>query len=259
MNQPTTPTPTDALRGKKVVVVGGGSGIGLAVARAAAAAGADLLLAGRDAQKLQRAAGGLAGPGDADGVTVDGVTVDSVTVDLQDETSIAALAERAGHVDHLVSTASTAANGPLAELTGPAITAALAAKVTGPLLLAKHLGPRTDPAGSMLFFSGFVAWRPAPQRSVMAVTNGAVAHLVAALAVELAPVRVNAVSPGIVDSGAWDAMGEGKAAFLESTAARMPARRVGTPDDIAHAALFALTNPFTTGTVLHVDGGARLV
>jgi NAD(P)-dependent dehydrogenase (short-subunit alcohol dehydrogenase family) len=69
---------------------------------------------------------------------------------------------------------------------------------------------------------------------------------------------VNAVSPGIVDSGAWDGMGDGKEAFLRQIADRNPARRVGTPDDVVQAVLLTLTNPYITGTVLHVDGGGRL-
>ncbi|SDX96805.1 NAD(P)-dependent dehydrogenase, short-chain alcohol dehydrogenase family [Amycolatopsis xylanica] len=234
-------TSASRLEGSRVVVIGAGSGIGRAIAHAVAKAGATVLVSGRDQRKLEWTAGELGG-------------AEAVAVDLADEDSIAALASKAGQVDHVISTAAAAANGPLADLTKQAIDTAFAAKVTGPLLLAKHF----DVTGSMLFFSGVIAWRPAPQRTVMATTNGALAHLVQALAVELAPVRVNAVSPGIVDSGAWDGMGEGKAAFLDSVAAKNPARRVGSTEDLTEAALFALTNRFTTGTVLHVDGGGRL-
>jgi NAD(P)-dependent dehydrogenase (short-subunit alcohol dehydrogenase family) len=92
----------------------------------------------------------------------------------------------------------------------------------------------------------------------MATTNGAVSFLVQALAVELAPIRVNALSPGIVDSGAWDGMGTDRDGFFDQVAASNPARRVGQPADIASAALLALTNPFLTGTTLHVDGGGRV-
>ena len=91
-----------------------------------------------------------------------------------------------------------------------------------------------------------------------ATTNGALAFLVQALAVELAPIRVNAVSPGIVDSGAWDAFGERKDAFMQGVAERVPAGRVGTPEDVVQAVLYAISSTFVTGTVLHVDGGGRL-
>lgn len=181
-----------------------------------------------------------------------------VPVDLADEASIAALAKRVGRFDHLVSTAAMPANGPLAELELADVQRAFAAKVIGPLLLAKHLAGQVREGGSFTFFSGVAAWRPAPARTVMATTNGALAFLVQALAVEIAPVRVNAVSPGIVDTGSWDGLGAGKEDFLRTIAERNPARRVGTPDDLIKAVLYAIDNPYVTGTVLHVDGGGRL-
>lgn len=92
----------------------------------------------------------------------------------------------------------------------------------------------------------------------MATTNGAVSSLVRALAVELAPLRVNAISPGIVDSGAWDSLGDRKEAFLATAADRNPARRVGTLEDLVEASLLAMTNDYLSGTTLHVDGGGRL-
>ncbi|WP_405016656.1 SDR family oxidoreductase [Kitasatospora sp. NBC_00070] len=235
------------LDGRRLVVVGAGSNIGRAIARTASAAGADLVLAGPDPAKLADTAAGLAGPALVQ------------PLDLADETSIAALAERVGPFDHLVSTAAMPANGPVATLELAAVQRAFAAKVIGPLLLAKHLAGQVNEGGSFTFFSGVAAWRPAPERVVMATTNGALAFLVEALAVELAPVRVNAVSPGIVDSGAWDGLAERKDAFLRGVAERNPARRVGSPDDLVQAVLYALGNPFVTGTVLHVDGGHRLV
>jgi NAD(P)-dependent dehydrogenase (short-subunit alcohol dehydrogenase family) len=218
------------LTASTVLVVGGSSGIAARIAADAAAAGADTILAGRDASRLA-----------ADGARTE-------TVDLTDEASIAALAERVGPVDHLVVTAAAHANGPVATLERDAVHRAFDAKVVGPLLLAKHLTVRR----SILLFSGVAAWRPAPGLSVMVATNGAVAFLAEALAVELAPVRVNAISPGIVDSGVWDAD------VLADTAARLPAGRTGTPADVSAAAFLALTNPFVTGTTLHVDGGGRL-
>ncbi|GAA2786967.1 SDR family oxidoreductase [Crossiella cryophila] len=230
------------------MVIGAGSGIGKAIAHSLAKAGADLLLAGRDPGALERTAVELAPYAGS---------VDTQPVDLAEEGSVTGLALRAGRVDHVISTASAAANGPVSTMDFTAVRTALAAKVIGPLLLAKHLAERIDPAGSMLFFSGVIAWRPAPGRSVMAATNGALAHLVEALALELAPVRVNAISPGIVDSGAWDALPD-KDGFLAGVAAKNPARRVGTPADLAEAALFTLTNRFVTGSVVHVDGGGRL-
>ena len=229
-----------------MIVVGAGSNVGRQIAEAAAAAGADVVVAGPNTDKLEATAATLPG------------SPEVVRVDLADEDSIAGLAS-VGPFDHLVSTAAMRANGPVAELELAVIQRAFAAKVIGPLLLAKHLAGQVREGGSFTFFSGVAAWRPSPERVVTATTNGALAFLVQALAVELAPVRVNAVSPGIVDSGAWDALGERKEPFMQGVAERVPARRVGTSEDLVQAVLYAMTNTFVTGTVLHVDGGGRLV
>jgi NAD(P)-dependent dehydrogenase (short-subunit alcohol dehydrogenase family) len=234
------------LQGQRLIVVGAGSRTGSLLARAASAAGADLVLAGPDPRKLEWTAGELPGPSEV------------IPVDLADEATIEALSRRAGRFDHLVSTAAIPANGPLKDLDLADVHRAFAAKVIGPLLLAKHLAGQASGSGSFTFFSGVAAWRPAPSRTVMATTNGALAFLVQALAVEIAPLRVNAVSPGIVDSGSWDALGADKEAFLRQVAERNPARRVGTPDDLIKAVFYAIDNPYVTGTVLHVDGGGRL-
>ncbi|MCJ1676489.1 SDR family oxidoreductase [Streptomyces sp. APSN-46.1] len=235
------------LDGQRIIVVGAGSHIGRHLARAASAAGAEVVLAGPSMAKLEATAATLTGP--AAGLH---------HVDLGDEESIATLAAGVGAFDHLVSTAAMPANGPVATLELASVRRAFDAKVIGPLLLAKHLAGQVRPGGSFTFFSGVAAWRPAPERVVMATTNGALSFLVEALAVELAPVRVNAVSPGIVDSGAWDGLGDDKDSFLEHVAARNPARRTGTPDDLVRAVLYATGARFVTGTVLHVDGGGRL-
>ncbi|MFF5208145.1 SDR family oxidoreductase [Streptosporangium sp. NPDC000396] len=242
---PLAPVST-SLRGSRLVVIGAGAHTGRSLAVTASAAGADLVLAGPDLRALEQTAGEMAGPARV------------VPVDLSDEESIAKLAVEVGGFDHLVSTAAMPANGPVTQLDLDAVRRAFAAKVIGPLLLAKHLAGQVRDGGSFTFFSGVAAWRPAPGRTVMATTNGALAFLVEALAVELAPIRVNAVSPGIVDSGSWDAMGADKEAFLRGVAERNPARRVGTPEDLVQAVLFAIGNPYVTGTVLHVDGGGRL-
>ncbi|MGW2250744.1 SDR family oxidoreductase [Kitasatospora sp. NPDC001660] len=233
-------------QGRRLVVVGAGSRTGQALAKAASAAGATVVLAGPDPRKLEWTAGELSGPSEV------------IALDLTDERSIVGFAGAVGRFDHLVSTAAVPANGPLEDLTPEAVQRAFSAKVIGPLLLAKHLVGQVSENGSFTFFSGVAAWRPAPTRTVMATTNGALAFLVQALAVEIAPVRVNAVSPGIVDTGSWDGLGADKEAFLRGVAERNPARRVGSPEDLVKAVFYAIDNPYVTGTVLHVDGGGRL-
>ncbi|WP_433376725.1 SDR family oxidoreductase [Actinoplanes sp. CA-142083] len=223
---------TPCLKGRKIVVIGRG-GIAQAVAEAAGDAGAEVVLAGRHQE---------------------------VAVDVTDEASVAALAERLGTVDHVVSTASARARGSLADLRPDAVLASLATKVLGPILLAKHLAPIMPPDGSFVFFSGATARKPAAGMLAVAATNGGVDAVTRALAVELAPIRVNAIAPGTIDSGAYDALGEErKAELFERRTTLNPARRVGRPADVAAAAVFALTSTFTTGQVLGVDGGEVLV
>jgi NAD(P)-dependent dehydrogenase (short-subunit alcohol dehydrogenase family) len=140
------------------------------------------------------------------------------------------------------------------------VNASFGTKVTGPLLLAKHFAGNLAPGGSFLFMSGATALKPAPGMLAVAATNAAVDAITAGLAVELAPIRVNAIAPGTIDTGAYDALGdERKAALFKARSETNPARRIGTVDDIAGAALAVLTNGFLTGASIPVDGGEHLV
>jgi NAD(P)-dependent dehydrogenase (short-subunit alcohol dehydrogenase family) len=237
---------TGALNDQTVLVVGRGGGLARAVAVAARDAGARVVAAGRRPDAL------AAAYADEPGITVD-------TVDLTDEPSIISLGERLGTLDHVVSTASARARGRLAELDREAVRASFDTKVIGPLMLAKHLAPRINGGGSFVLFSGVAAFKIAVGTLAVAITNGAADTLTRSLALELAPIRVNAISPGVVDTGAWDALGEQrKTKMFADMSVRNPARRIGTADDIASAVLFALTNTFLTGVTLAVDGGEVL-
>ena len=235
-----------SLKDKTVLIIGRGSGIARAVVVAARDAGAHVIAAGRDQDALAGAYAGEAG-------------ISTETVDLTDEASIEALGKRLGGVDHVVSTASARARGRLADLDRDAIRLSFDTKVTGPLMLAKHLAPRMNEGGSFVIFSGVAATKIAIGTMGVAITNAAADTLARSLALELAPIRVNAISPGVIDTGAWDALGEqGKAGYFADISARNPARRIGTAEDIAQGVLFALTNTFLTGQTLHIDGGEPL-
>ena len=237
---------TGSLDGQTILVIGRGSGLARAVAVAARDAGAKVVAAGRDQDAL------AAAYADEPGVSTE-------TVDLTDEASISALSGRLGSVDHVVSTASARARGRVPDLDRDAIRLSFDTKVIGPLMLAKHLAPQINPGGSFVIFSGVAAAKIAVGTLGVAITNAAADTLARSLALELAPIRVNAISPGVIDTGAWDALGEqGKADYFADISARNPARRIGTPDDIAAAVLFALTNTFLTGQTLHIDGGEPL-
>ncbi|MEV6641445.1 SDR family oxidoreductase [Amycolatopsis sp. NPDC051371] len=237
---------TYSLKDKAVLLVGGGSDIAAALAADLLEEGARVTLAGRDLEKTAIAAKAV------------GDTVEATALDLADEGSIQAAAGRfADGIDHLVSVAAARANGPIGSLERGALLAAFDAKVVGPILLAEHFAPLIAESGSLLFFSGLAAWRPAPGGVVMATTNGSVSTLAAALAVELAPTRVNVIAPGVITTSAWDTTVPDKQQLFRRVAASVPARRVGEPSDVSAAALAVLANPFITGETLHVDGGGR--
>ena len=237
------------LDSKRIVVIGAGSGIGRSMAIAASGAGARLVLAGRTKGTLEATAAMLSGPAEIH------------AVDATIEEEVAALFQAVGPFDHLVSTASQGIAGPIGKLETAAIAKAFTAKLWAPIFLVKHGAPLIAVDGSFIFFSGIRAARPGPGTSITSLVNGGLEAFAKAMAVELGPVRVNVISPGIVDSGPfWDRLGaEGREKMFSDFAQKSPARRVGRPEDLAAAALFAITNPFLTGTVLAVDGGGLLM
>jgi NAD(P)-dependent dehydrogenase (short-subunit alcohol dehydrogenase family) len=235
----------NALRGKTVLVVGRGSGIARAVTLMARAEGADVVVAGRNRDALAAA--------------YDDAGIRAEVVDITDDGSIAALASRLGAVDHVVSTASARARGTLADLSRSDLQLSFDTKVIGPTMLAKYFAPQMNPDGSIVLFSGVNAFKVSVGYLGVAITNGAVDFLTRSLAVELAPIRVNAISPGVIDTGAWDAMGaDGKRAYFDRVSSSNPVGRIGTIQDVAQAVLFAMTNTFMTGTMLKIDGGEPL-
>jgi NAD(P)-dependent dehydrogenase (short-subunit alcohol dehydrogenase family) len=234
-----------ALHGKRILVVGGARGLGAEIARSADRNGAEVIVGARGLDLAQELATNLQHGG-------------SIRLDVLDEPSVAAAAADIGAIDHVVSTASMHHDVSVTDMERDKIVAAFGVKVFGPLLLAKHFASRMRTGGSLLFFSGIVGWKPKPGSLVKGVANGAMEYLVAHLATELAPLRVNAISPGIIDSGAWDQLGEqGKAELLARAASGTLVGRHGEPADIADAALWLLSAGFVTGELIHVDGGTR--
>lgn len=243
---------TTETKSRRVLIAGGSSGMGLALACRLSAAGDHVVIVGRDSARLRRAWEGL---GASQSVT-------ARVADITCESDMEALFANGNPVDHIVCTAAdfTGAYELLSALDMKAARRAIDSKIIGPFLLAKYGAPKLARGGSLTFTSGIAAYRPMARGTVVATINAALEGLVRALAVELAPIRVNAVSPGWVDTPIWQAVaGERKAEVLAAMSARLPAGRVGQPADIADAIAFILENGFTTGTVLHVEGGHRLV
>ena len=235
----------EALRGKTVVVVGHGGGIARAITVLARSEGARVVVAGRDEARLAAA--------------YRDTGINAELVDVNDDSSIAALAKRLGPVDHVVSAVSARARGQLDQLERASLLKSFDTKVIGPLMLAKHFAAQINHGGSLVLFSGFPAFKINVGFLGVAITDGAVDFLTRSLAVELAPIRVNAISPGVIDSGAWDSLGEqGKRDHFENVSRTNLAQRMGTAEDVADAALFAMQNTFVTGVTLKVDGGQHL-
>jgi NAD(P)-dependent dehydrogenase (short-subunit alcohol dehydrogenase family) len=237
-----------ALQGKKVVVLGGSSGIGLATARAAAADGADVVVTSSRKDRVDAAVASLGGHATGE------------VADLVHEAQTHALFERIGALDHLVFTAGESLLiGPLAAADLGAVRKAFDLRVFGAMAAVKHAAPRIRAGGSIVLTHGIAGARPQPGWTAGASVCGAMEALTRALAVELAPVRVNAVSPGFVRTPLWGNIPETQRESLFREAGRkLPVGRVGEPDEIAEAYLYLMQNGFSTGQTLVVDGGGVL-
>jgi len=230
--------------GKTVVVVGGGSGIGKAIAKQASQLGADVVLSSRSEPKLRAAAEGI-----------DGAQV--LPVDMTDANSVENWANALPEIDHLVISASSAAHGPFAELDIGAVQGMFEAKFFGPYRMAKAALPKLRDGGSITFFSGVLSRRPGMNCSGLGAVNGAIESLNYGLALELGPrLRVNCVSPGMIRSEAYDGMdAAARETMYEATGESLPVGRVGSVQEAAGAAVYLMSNTYTTGIVLDVDGG----
>lgn len=239
-----------SLKDKRVVVVGGGSGIGLAVAEGALADGAQVVVASSNAQRVQAAAARL------------GERAEALAVDVTDEAEVARFAKSVGGLDHLVFTAGDwggPRRGSLADTDIDAAASVFGVRFWGALRCAKHLAGQVAPGGSIVLTNGMIAHKPTKGSSVSTAMAGAIEHLTRALAVELAPVRVNCVCPGAIRTGVWDSIPEDqREARLQQMTARLPIARVGEPDEAAEAYLYLLRGGYTTGQVLRVDGGSSV-
>ncbi|MEZ2129416.1 MULTISPECIES: SDR family oxidoreductase [unclassified Sinorhizobium] len=240
------------LVGKKIVVVGGSSGIGLGVSAAALTKGAEVVLVGRSLEKLKSAERTLGA--DREVITL--------SADMTKEDEVIRLFKEVGAFDHLVSTAgSPPTNYPIGDTDMDAVRAFVDNKLVGAVMLAKHAVGVLRVGGSMTFTSGINKDRPpVPGGSVVSAIAGSFGYLARALSLELAPTRVNIVSPGWVDTPMWDKLvGEAKSGFFAGMAARLPAGRIPTPLDVAAAYTFLMESDFTTGETMRIDGGQNLI
>jgi NAD(P)-dependent dehydrogenase (short-subunit alcohol dehydrogenase family) len=240
-----------SLRGERVVIVGGTSGMGLSAARAAALAGAAVVVAGRRAMQERD-------------VTSRDETLafEHMVVDVSDEASVSEMFEQVGHLDHLLITAAPRAGSRSSFLDQDVRTAQefMNGKLFGSGACARYAAPNMRRDGSITFLTGCTSVRPRRGATMVTATFAALEAFSQALALELGPLRVNTIRPGLIDSDMWNFLDEPARERLRAkTRETFPARRIGTPDDIGHAALFLMTNPYVTGIVLEVSGGEPLV
>src|SRR5579859_3252820 len=229
------------LAGKKIVVVGGSSGIGLSIAELARREGADVIVASRNAAKLDAVAERL--------------NAIAIPTDVTDDKSVVNLFKSSGPVDHVVVTAAQLRSGPFKTVAMEDVRSTFEGKFWGAWRVARAAEFRKG--GSLTLVSGFLSVRPRPNSAIVSAANAALESLARALALELAPVRVNCVSPGIIDTPIRAAMPEeARKEMLAKTAASLPVGRVGLGEDVARLIAACMTNGFMTGSTIYLDGGA---
>lgn len=230
----------ETLKDKTVVVIGGSSGIGAAVAELAVAEGATVVAISRS------------------GTAPDGA--EGIAADVTEHETLEKVFARIGTVDHLVHTAGARLpSSALSNLSDDVLPLTFETKVSSAIHVVQAVLPFLSADASITFTSGQVSRKHGVGTFVKGAANAAVDAAGRHLAKELAPRRVNVVSPGVVDTSLWGEVGsEARAATITRAAGVLPVKRVGTPAELAQAYHFAMTNRFVTGALIDVDGGGLL-
>jgi NAD(P)-dependent dehydrogenase (short-subunit alcohol dehydrogenase family) len=234
---------SDPLEGKVVVVVGGSSGIGLAIATAARDRGADVVVASRAPERAAEALSGMR----------------TVALDVTDGEAVEAAFAEIGELDHLVCTAASGFPPGLFRAPESEVRALMESKFWGQYRCSRAAAPRLRPGGSITLTSGIRSRRPLPGSGAFTAVNMAVEGMARGLALEIGPIRVNVISPGVIDTPVFSGFTpEARASHLEKAAKQSTVGRHGYPEDVAELTLAVMSNGFMSGAVLDIDGGALL-
>ncbi|OMF49938.1 SDR family oxidoreductase [Paenibacillus peoriae] len=232
------------MQNQKIVIIGGSSGIGLETAKQVISLGAEVVIASRSEDKLHKAKE-ILGPRAA-----------IYVLDTSDEQQVKSFFEKVGPYDHLIVSAAETSGGSFLQLETDQARKLFENKFWGQYYAAKYGASQLSTEGSITLFSGVVAYKPMIGSSALGAVNAAVSNLGQTLALELAPIRVNVVSPGIIDTPSRSKMPENtRNQFYDTVAHKLPVKRVGLAEDVARGVIYLIQNQFVTGTVLHVDGG----
>jgi NAD(P)-dependent dehydrogenase (short-subunit alcohol dehydrogenase family) len=235
------------LKDKRVLVIGGGSGIGLGVAKGAAQEGAKVTIASRDAKKIAEIAKTIGAK--------------SAGIDVREENDVARFFKDNDAFDHIAFTAGEWEGmmpGPLADLDLAKAAERMTTRFWGAVAVAKHGATRLPPGGSYTITNGMLAHRPMKGLPVVTAGACAVEGLALGLAVDLAPVRVNCVCPGLIETEMWDKFPEGHRDFLMAMTQKQLVRRPGRTDEAGEAYLTCMRNTFLTGQIIKIEGGVAL-
>jgi len=231
----------------KIIVIGGSSGMGLAIAKMMKDQGSEVIIASRSKEKLEKAKKAIG-------------NVKIYVLDSTSEKELEKFFSSIGPFDHLVITAADFIMGPFLKLKTEEARKFFDSKFWGQYSAAKHGAPRIRKGGSITFFGGTASQKPMMDFAFGSAINSAIEGLARALALELAPIRVNAIAPGTIETPVWNVVPEKeRLAIFRKTAEKLPVKRIGKPEDIAEVAAFLINCGFITGSTIYVDGGDHLI
>jgi NAD(P)-dependent dehydrogenase (short-subunit alcohol dehydrogenase family) len=231
----------------KVVIIGGSSGIGLATARAALEEGASVVIASRSKEKLEKANHQLDNQAQI------------YEVNMANKISLQKLFQEVGTLNHLFISAAEPKSGLLLNTEMEDIRSSFDTRFWGTYCATQLAAPRMPKDGSITYMSGNAAVRPIKGSSVGSASVAAVEAFARGMALELAPIRVNVIRAGLIDTPLLDNYGNQRQAIIDGFAKRVPSRRIGSAAEVAEAAIYLMKNRYTTGSILQIDGGALLI